>query len=421
MADLGKVEHVNVTLQAMMEVGKEEKLELDHEQETSKLTFQNETEEATNPFAAKYATTRTTIKTRSSKMEKALKAKAAGKKLLPVERIKDSANSFQQRNPELKAKSLIALRESISEGDTKEEILKKLKDFFEDVSLMDEALDFLLETTEGDLAATVKEAKDELNQQAGREVRAGRNIGEQARASAGKGLGEATTLRDMYRDLTGNPRDSITLFEELSQKYSFKELKEVIDFMLHSLGSDLKSKGPSIPHGLLHRLMTETRSLQSILGVYKFFRGRMNLMHGLFQRSGLNFPAHLTFETMAKQFMNIASDRYPSAQKVLQTASKLGIERWIKAKIIVFSQLRDAIREVALGQIYKSVQHRDEVIMALIEALEELEDELEELEDSGNLEEDYDEDEDEGQGGGGDGESEEENHEDEGEKIDKVS
>jgi len=80
-------------------------------------------------------------------------------------------------------------------------------------------------------------------------------------------------------------------------------------------------------------------------------------------------------------------ERYPSGDKVLQSAGKLGIEKWILAKIIVFSQLRDAIREVALGQLYRNVQHRDDLYNAIIEALEALEEELDEL-----LEKDKEED-----------------------------
>jgi type III secretion protein W len=207
-------------------------------------------------------------------------------------------------------------------------------------------------------------------------------------------------MRDLYRDITNNPRESSTLFEELSNKYSFKELKKVIDFLLHSLGADMKSKGPSIPRGLLHRLFTETRSLQAILGVYRFFKGRMNLMQGMFQKEGLDLPNELNFESMSKQFMSLAAERYPSASKVLQLAAKLGIDRWIIAKIIVFSQLRDAIREVAMNQVYKSLQHRDELYMAIIEALEDLEDELEEVsareeEEERESEEEEDEDDEE--------------------------
>src|SRR5262249_53146174 len=150
--------------------------------------------------------------------------------------------------------------------------------------------------------------------------------------------GTPTTLRDLYRDITATPRDSSTLFEELANRYAFKELKKVIDYLLHSLGADMKSKGPSIPRAFLQRLLTETRSLQAILGVYRFFKGRMNLMENLFDKEGLDWPSQLTFESIARQFMALTAERYPNAAKVLQMAVKLGIEKWLIAKIIVFSQ-----------------------------------------------------------------------------------
>lgn len=91
-------------------------------------------------------------------------------------------------------------------------------------------------------------------------------------------------------------------------------------------------------------------------------------------------PRTLNFESMAQAFMTLVEERYPTAERVLALSKKLGIENDIRAQIIVFSQFRDAVRGVARDQIYRSVQHRDEVFNAIIEALEGLEDELEELE-----------------------------------------
>ena len=53
----------------------------------------------------------------------------------------------------------------------------------------------------------------------------------------------------------------------------------------------------------------------------------------------------------------------------------------VTVEIIVLSQLRDSIRAIS-PRFYRSIQHRDEVYMAIIEALEDLEDELEEIEDA---------------------------------------
>jgi len=385
-------DNVNLTISTMRGDAAEKARELLAQQVAVKNAFQADQEEAINPFAAKFAMKEKKaepLKTRVQKMaETGEKAQ-----LLPIEHIKDAAEKFAGKNPqEFRASVLMALREQIKPGDTKEDILRKLAEFYPDATLADEVFSFLLETTDGELARVIQEAKEEFAKSHEREIVAGRNISAQAREAAGKGLGTATSLRDMYREITGNPRDSPTLFEELSTKYAFKDLKKVIDFLLHSLGADLKSKGPSIPRGMLHRLLSETRSLQAILGVYRFFRARMPLVEKLFTQEDLELPAQLTFENMAKQFMTLAADRYPSGAKVLQLAVKLGIEKWIMAKIIAFSQLRDAIREVALNQIYKSVQHRDELYMAILEALEDLEDELEEL--TGKEEE-----EEEGEGG----------------------
>ena len=141
----------------------------------------------------------------------------------------------------------------------------------------------------------------------------------------------------------------------------------------------MKSKGSSIPHGLLHRLLTETRSLQAIIGVYRFFRGRMRLVEKMFMQENLDMPDQLTFESIAKEFMEMCADRYPSGSKVLERGVRLGIDKWIQAKIIVLSQMRDAVREVAMSLIFKTLQHRDELYMAILEALEDLEDQLEEL------------------------------------------
>ena len=59
----------------------------------------------------------------------------------------------------------------------------------------------------------------------------------------------------------------------------------------------------------------------------------------------------------------------------------------IKAKIVLLSLMRDEVKEVSPSLLFRSIQHRDDVYYALIEALEELEDELEDLEDKMDREE----------------------------------
>lgn len=96
--------------------------------------------------------------------------------------------------------------------------------------------------------------------------------------------------------------------------------------------------------------------------------------------------SHLSFERLAKLFFDLAEERYPSSEKIKQIVSSLinplakeGSIENVHLKIAALSVMRNMIREVSPGQLYRSLQHRDELYVALIEALEDLEDELDEL------------------------------------------
>lgn len=317
---------------------------------------------------------------RSNKEEEAEKAEKKQKEVTQVERIEKTAQEFQRQNKEFQIQSLLILRERINLMDTKEEILRKVLEMYPDYSLADEALDFLLQTSDGELAEKVRQARADLNKTYGREVKAGKNIAEQAREFSEKGLGTPTGLRDLYREVTGNPRDPNTLFNELTLQFTYEDMKTVIEFLLHSLGGDLKSKGPSIDRGELHRLLSETRKLQSILALFVFFKSRMKLIQSAFQRSELTLPAVVTFELMAKQFMRMVQERYPSADKIIQLAVPLNIPEDVLAQIILFTQMRDAIRQTA-PRLFKSEQQKQDLLTAFIDAIEELDESLEEEEE----------------------------------------
>jgi type III secretion protein W len=313
---------------------------------------------------------------RTSREEEAEKTERK-EEVFQVQRLEEVGEQFNRKNPELQTRSLLLLRTRISQRDSREEILRKVLEMYPDYSLADEALDFLLMTTEGGLAEEVRAAKDELNTLHGREVKAGRNMAEQAREFSKQGLGTPTGLRNLYREVTGNPRDSNTLFNELTSKFNFDKMKTVIDFLLHSMGGDLKSKGPSIDRGELHRLLSEARKLQGILGIFRFFKSRMNLISGAFDRQGLQLPMRITFEMLAKQFMKAVQERYPSADKILQLAAQLGLSEELLAQVIIFTQMRDALRQIA-PKLFKSDQHRQDLLNAFIDAIEDLDERLEE-------------------------------------------
>ena len=300
--------------------------------------------------------------------------------IVGVESTEETASRFQRNNPELSSRTLAILRGLLSEKDTPEETLAKVFSVYPDPALADEALDFLIETATPEMLGLLKKTKELLNRDYERQVKAGRNIGALAREFSKEGLGSPTSLRDMYRDVTHNRREPLKLFDELAEKFPYTKLKSVIAFLLHSLGSDLKSKGPSIDRADLARLMEETRSLQGILGIFRFFQSRSKLIESLFQSNNLKRPAQVNFETLARLLVKMLAERFVNPEKIMQTAKMLGIEEEIAAQIITYSQMYDALRQIS-PRYYRTPQHRNELAKAFVDTLEQLDDKKEEEEE----------------------------------------
>lgn len=140
-----------------------------------------------------------------------------------VEQLQEISENYQRKNPELQARTLLALRVRITPRDSVEDVLRKLREAYIDMSLADEALDFLLETADPALRTVLQQAKAELNRLYEREIKSGRNMGAQARNFSSQGLGSPTALRDLYRNITGNPRDANTLFKNFPTNILLKK------------------------------------------------------------------------------------------------------------------------------------------------------------------------------------------------------
>lgn len=355
-------------------------------QDEQEADFKENLEIAFNPIAMRnrFERLETRIK-KSGKEEETAKTDKGDELDFAIEGVSETADQFEQKNPELAAASLLALKSRLSKNATFNDILTEITETYPDFSLADEALDFLISTSDPDLAEKLTQVKTYLNETHGREIRAGRNIMENSQEFSKQNLGSPTSLRDLYRDITGNPRDPSTLFAELSSQYSFEKMKTVVAFIFHSLGHDLKSKGPSIEKGELHRLLTEARSMQAIMGVYKFFQSRMNVIVKAFAQQDMILSSRLSFENLSRGFMKVLLERYPSTEKLLQLGMQMGLEDELVAEIIIFTQMKDAIRLIS-PRLYRSEQHKQDVLATFLETLEDLEDQLEEEQGEGEEE-----------------------------------
>lgn len=103
-----------------------------------------------------------------------------------------------------------------------------------------------------------------------------------------------------------------------------------------------------------------------------------------------NKPHKVTFEMVGDLFFDLTEERYPNPEMVEQAIAKrvnlLTHEHRlaIHLKIGLLNAMRDMIREVSPNYLYRSLEHRDELYKAIIEAVEELEDTLEAEEESGH-------------------------------------
>jgi type III secretion protein W len=351
------------------------------QQRVSKMSFRQRLKQAFNPLSAdKKATQFKSLGERANEMIKAQK-EADKQRVLSAEDLAQMAGEHQEAYPELDAEMLLQLRGFfLREKLDAETILNQLLGVYGDPTLADQALGFMIDTTTDEMQRSMLEARNLLYERFGRETIAGHNVGGDVQEFGETGIGTPTEMRDLYRDVTGNPREHNQLFAELTGQYAYAQVENVVDFLLKSLGSDLKAKGSSIPRGELHRLLTEVRTLQSILGVFLFFRGRSDLIKKLLEEAGYELAEGVDFETLAREFMGLVDERYPTPSKIYGTSSAMEIEGKIIPQIVVFQQFRDAIRQVA-PRIYRSLQHRYDLLTAIIETLEELEDELHEREE----------------------------------------
>jgi len=87
--------------------------------------------------------------------------------------------------------------------------------------------------------------------------------------------------------------------------------------------------------------------MQGILGIFRFFQSRMRLIQREFSVYELIMPSRLDFELLSRTFAKIIAERFMNPEKVLQTAKLLGIAEEVSAQMIIYSQMRDALKQIA--------------------------------------------------------------------------
>ena len=233
------------------------------------------------------------------------------------EKLDKGAKEFSDKVSGLDSKSLASIREKIQGESEPEEVLKeidKVEKYANDPFLRDQVLEFLIETTEGELKSVCEQARSANFAENSRVIRQRRRLPKKSEKDR--------KFSETYGEIVHEPTDWKNIYDSLKKRYKTSELSSVCYNLLKCVAQENK-EGPTIEKGKLHDIFEEIKHLQAITGVNKFFDSRMDLVYKMYAREGLSVPQHLTPELLFEEFLTMVSDRYFSADRAGQIGHRI--------------------------------------------------------------------------------------------------
>jgi len=227
---------------------------------------------------------------------------------------------------EFMSRVLRDLRRTVASGGMPSgtEVLKGLARGSTDPSVQFAMLD-ILEQAVGDgedvLREIIRQAKAQLAEAKGPEIRAGINLAEEvnARASTPEQMRE---LRDMYRgEVIGftTPQDC---FRSLLAARGADGIKDAIEFLISGCGADLESSSPSLEAAALGRILTDLQCvqvLQTVLDSLTALGKRMDQQFGE--------PCLLSGEQMTGRVMDFTEQAFVASQGIAAFIGDCGMKK----------------------------------------------------------------------------------------------
>lgn len=246
---------------------------------------------------------------------------------------------------EFLTKLLRNMRNSAATGNTMDAqtLLKELGRGSTDPSHQFAMLDILeqaLGDDEGDLRELVRQAKAQLSQAKGAEIRAGINLAEEINARATTPE-EMQGLRDMYRgEVIGftKPQDC---FRSLLASRGADGLKSAIEFLIAGCGIDLKSSAPSMDNTALGRILTD-------LGCVQVLQTVMEALEKLGFRMGREFGEKclLNGEQMTGRVMDFTEQAFVTSTGIGEFIGECGIKKLL-ARMDFARELTELFRKLS--------------------------------------------------------------------------
>ena len=182
-------------------------------------------------------------------------------------------------------------------------------------------LEQMLGEGESELRELVRQARSQLMEAKGAEIKAGINLAEEVNARAST-PGEMQELRDMYRsEVIGftKPQDC---FRSLMANRGPGALQDAISFLIAGCGADLKSSSPSMESAALGRILTDLGCVQTLQTV-------LESLIQLGARMGREFgePCLLNGEQLTGRILDLTEQAYVAAAAIANLVGDCGMRK----------------------------------------------------------------------------------------------
>ena len=306
-------------------------------------------------------------------------AKRAGERKMgemqgPRSALLKAVETWMSMMPDIPGREFLAhvlrnVREAFASGTppSGDDLLKELARGSTDPSHQFAMLDILEQAFgEGEdaMRALVRQAKAQLAEAKGPEIRAGINLAEEVNARATTPE-EMRELRDMYRsEVVGftKPQDC---FRSLLAARGADGLRDAIDFLIAGCGADLKSSSPSLEAAALGRILTDLQCVQVLQTV-------LDALTALGRRMDREFGEKclLDGEQMAGRVMDFTEQAFVAASGVAAFIGDCGLRKLL-SRMDFARELTGLFRKLS-PRLFAREGDRQRLVEAAQEHLDEL-------------------------------------------------